>query len=306
LNGAPRPVSPGGSLVGVVVLSGEILDGRQPPGTIGGDSAAELIRAAADNDRVTTLVVRVDSPGGSTLASEVILREIERFQESGRPVVVSMGSVAASGGYWISMSADEIWASPTTLTGSIGVAVEVPTFERTLERIGVNIDGVGTTELAGQFDSLQGLGEDVREMLGQTVVQTYEQFVGKVASHRGRSFDEIDAVARGRVWTGEAARERGLVDALGDFDDALASAAELAGLEEGRYGIRYFEPELGFAERLALGVVKVSAPIVKAFDVSPWPAELETLLERAGAPLRLLAERTDPRGLYAHCFCDVR
>jgi len=306
INGAPQPVSPGGSLIGVVVLSGEIIDGRQPPGAIGGDSAAELIRDAADNERVKALVVRVDSPGGSPLASEVILREIERFQASGRPVVVSMGSVAASGGYWISMSADEIWASPTTLTGSIGVAVEVPTFRRTLERIGVNIDGVGTTELAGQFDSLQGLGEDVRDMIGQTVVQTYEQFVGKVASHRGRTFDEIAAIARGRVWTGEAAYERGLVDALGDFDDALASAAELAGLEEGRYGIRYFEPELGFAERLALGVVKVSAPIVKAFDISPWPAELETLLERAEAPLRLLSARSDPRGLYAHCFCDVR
>lgn len=307
VNGEPRqPVAPGGSLVGVVVLSGEIVDGRQPPGTIGGDSAAELIRRAADHDRVKALVVRVDSPGGSPLASDVILREIERFQESGRPVVVSMGSVAASGGYWVSMAADEIWASPTTLTGSIGVAIEVPTFQRTLERIGVNIDGVGTTRLAGQFDSFQGLGEDVRDILDQTVRQLYEQFVGKVASHRGRSFQEIDAVARGRVWTGEAALERGLVDKLGDLDDAIASAAELAGLEEGRYGIRYFEPELTFAERLALGVVKVAAPVVKALDLSPWPPELTTLLERAETPLRLLAAKGDRRGLYAHCFCDVR
>ena len=300
------PAPAGRSRVGVIVLSGEIVDGRQPPGTIGGDSAARLIRDAADDESVKALVLRVDSPGGSAFASEVILREIEVFQESGRPVVVSMGSVAASGGYWISMSADEIWASPTTLTGSIGVAGLVPTFQRTLSRLGINIDGVGTTSLAGQDDVLQGLGADIRDVLGQTVVETYEQFINRVAMHRGRSVDEVDRVARGRVWTGEAAFERGLIDALGDLDDAIASAAELAGLEEGRYGIHYFEPPIGFAERLALGMVRVAAPLVRTFDFSPWPGDLDRLLEAAGMPLDVLGLLNDPRNIYAYCFCEVR
>jgi protease IV len=294
------------SRVGVITLSGTILDGRQPPGTIGGDSAAQLIREAAEDERIKALVLRVDSPGGSAFASEVILREIEMFQQSGRPVVVSMGSVAASGGYWISMSADEIWASPTTLTGSIGVAFQMPTFPRTLNELGVNIDGIGTTALAGQYDVLQGLGEDIRALLGETVVQTYEQFIGRVAMYRGRSVEEVDSVARGRVWTGEEAFARGLVDALGDLEDAVASAAELAGLEAGRYELHHFMPELGFAERLALGLVESASPVVRAFDLSPWPRPIEALLERAEGPLRRLAALNDPRGLYAYCFCDIR
>jgi protease-4 len=301
-----RAPASGDSRVGVVVLSGEIVDGSQPSGTIGGDSAARLIREAADDDDVKALVLRVDSPGGSAFASEVILREIEVFQQSGRPVVVSMGSVAASGGYWISMSADEIWASPSTLTGSIGVAGMLPTFQRTLGQLGVNIDGVGTTTLAGQSDVLQGLGEDIREILGQTVVETYEQFIGRVASHRGRSVDEIDSVARGRVWTGAAALERGLIDALGDLDDAIASAAELAGLEEGRYDVHYIQPPLGFAERLALGMVHVGAPAIRTVDFSPVPREVEMLIESAREPLRALQTLNDPRHTYAHCFCDVQ
>lgn len=300
---APAPAR---SRVGVIVLSGEIMDGRQPPGRIGGDSAAKLIREAADDEKVKALVLRIDSPGGSAFASEIILREIEVFQQSGRPVVVSMGSVAASGGYWISMSADEIWASPTTLTGSIGVAGMLPTFQRTLSRLGIHIDGVGTTALSGQYDLLRGLGDDIRDVLGQTVVETYERFIGRVAMHRGRSVEEVDRVARGRVWTGAAALERGLVDALGDLDDAIASAAELAGLEEGRYDVHYFEPRLGFAERLALGMVKVAAPLIRAFDLSPWPSGIERLVDAVNAPLDMLARFNDPRATYAHCFCEVR
>ncbi|HEX6993528.1 MAG TPA: signal peptide peptidase SppA [Gammaproteobacteria bacterium] len=296
--------APDRSRVGVIVLSGEILDGRQPPGTIGGDSAAKLIREAAEDENVKALVLRVDSPGGSAFASEIILREIEVFQQSGRPVVVSMGSVAASGGYWISMSADEIWASPTTLTGSIGVAGMLPTFQRALSRLGIHIDGVGTTSLAGQDDLLQGLGDDIRDVLGQTVVETYEKFINRVAMYRGRSVEEVDRVARGRVWTGAAALDRGLVDALGDLDDAIASAAELAGLEEGRYTIDYFEPPLGFAERLALGMVHVAAPVIRSFDFSPWPRDVERLIE--DAQLDVLGRLNDPRATYAHCFCEVR
>ncbi len=303
--GLPAAV-PQRSNVGVIVLAGEILDGSQPPGAIGGDSAARLVREATEDDSVKGLVLRVDSPGGSAFASEVILREIEVFQETGRPVVVSMGSVAASGGYWIAMSADEIWASPSTLTGSIGVAGMVPTFQRTLGQLGVSIDGVGTTALSGQYDVLRGLGDDIREVLGQTVIETYQQFIQRVAMHRGRSVEEIDVVARGRVWAGEAALERGLVDALGDFDDALAAAAELAGLEEGRYGVHYLQPRLGFAERLALGMVRVAAPLVRTWGGSPWPQDLDRLIAGAAEPLEALRRLNDPRQMYARCFCDIR
>jgi protease IV len=295
------------SNVAVVVLSGTILDGRQPPGAVGGDSAAQLIRDAAGDDSVKALVLRVDSPGGSAFASEVILREIEQFQQSGRPVVVSMGSVAASGGYWVSMSADEIWASPTTLTGSIGVGSTLPTFQRTLGQLGVTVDGIGTTALDGQFDLTRALGEDIKTLIAETARSTYEQFVDKVATHRGRDAADIEVVARGRVWTGRDAQQHGLVDALGDLDDAIASAAELAGLEEGRYGIQYVEPELTFAERFALQLVHAAAPVVGAFGKTLYlPDPLSALLETAKEPLEFLSTLNDPRSLYAYCFCDVR
>src|SRR5690606_13939032 len=195
---------------------------------------------------------------------------------------------------------------PTTLTGSIGVAHVLPTFQRTLDWLGVNIDGVGTTELAGQYDVLQGLGEDIRDVLGETVVETYEQFIGKVSMYRGQSVEAVDQVARGRVWTGDVALEHGLVDALGDLDDAIASAAELAGLEEGRFGVQYLEPELGLAERLALGAVRAGAPLIRGLGIEPWPREIDRLLRSAREPLELVSRLNDPRHLYAYCFCDLR
>jgi protease-4 len=193
------------------------------------------------------------------------------------------------------------------LTGSIGVGATIPTFQRTLEQVGVNFDGIGTTQLDGQYDLLMGLGPDVKALVAQTVSSTYEQFVNKVAMHRGRAVDEIEVVARGRVWTGAAAQERGLVDALGDLDDAVASAAELAGLEEGRYHVDFVEPQLGFAERLALELVQAGAPVIASFaTVLQWPQPLTLLLESAQEPLRFLTALNDPRGLYAYCFCDVK
>ena len=293
--------------VGVVVASGIILDGTQPPGTVGGDSTARLIRRATANERIKALVLRVDSPGGSAFASEVVLRELEVFQESGRPLVASMGSVAASGGYWISMSADEIWASPTTLTGSIGIGATFPTFQRSLDRLGIHVDGVGTTALAGQLDPLRELGPDIVAIIGQSIQYGYDQFVGKVASHRDQSVEEIDGVARGRVWIATDARDRGLIDNLGNLSDAIASAAGLAGLEEDGYRIEYLEKELGFSERLALELAQVFAPLVRALAVEPVvPLELQWLVDVAVEPFRLLERLNDPRDLYAYCFCEAR
>jgi protease-4 len=292
--------------IAVVVASGTILDGRQLPGTIGGDSTSELIRKARADDAVKGLVLRVDSGGGSAFASDVILREIERFQETDRPVVVSMGSVAASGGYWISMGADEIWASPTTLTGSIGVGALIPTFPRTLDRLGIHTDGVGTTELAGGLDLTRPIGESMRGLLELSVRHTYADFVGKVAEHRERTVEEIESAAQGRVWTGADALERGLVDELGNLPQAIESAAELAGLESGSYMLDYVEQELGFAERLALSLTaKVVAGIGRFVDLPGWPASVMQALESALEPMAFIDRLNDPRGIYAYCFCDT-
>jgi protease IV len=295
------------SNVAVIVAVGTILDGTQPPGSIGGDSLAELIRQAEDDDSVKALVLRVDSGGGSAFASDVILDEIQAFQRSKRPVVVSMGSVAASGGYWISMAANEIWASPSTLTGSIGVGATIPTFQRLLERFGVHVDGVGTTPITSTVDPLQSLNDTAKGVIAESVKHTYRDFVSKVAEHRMKSYDEVEASARGRVWVGSEALNRGLVDKLGSLDDAIASAAELAGLEKGAYGIEHIEPQLGLSEQLALQFAIAAEPAMKALSVAPgWQDTVSRWLETAMSPLAYLARWNDPRGVYAYCFCDTR
>lgn len=221
-----------GQEIGVVMAVGQILDGVQPPGTIGGDSTARLIREAREDSDLDALVLRVDSPGGSAFASDVILREIQVTQEEGIPVVVSMGSTAASGGYWISMSADAIFAQPTTVTGSIGILSMFPTFEGTLDKIGIDTDGVGTTELAGAYRIDRDMREEVSRMMESGIQHGYQEFIEKVADNRNMSVSEVDEVARGRVWSGIDAERTGLVDELGNLEDALAHAAELAEIEE--------------------------------------------------------------------------
>jgi protease IV len=220
---------------------------------------------------------------------------------------VSMGSVAASGGYWISMSADEIWASPNTLTGSIGVGFELPTFQRTLAELGIFIDGVGTTALSGQFDITRELSEEVRGVLELEVARVYNDFVGRVAEHRGRPFEEIERAARGRVWVGSQAKELGLVDELGELEDAIRSAAEMVGLAEGEYRLEYLERPMGLAERFALQMARVSGPVIKGLGLDArWPRGLAELIEAASEPLAFLERMNDPRGIYAYCVCDVR
>jgi protease-4 len=293
--------------VAVIVASGTILDGVQSPGTIGGDSTAELIRQVRADEDVKALVLRVDSGGGSAFASDIILQELELFQETDRPVVVSMGSVAASGGYWISMGADEIWASATTLTGSIGVGATIPTIPRALDWLGVHIDGVGTTELAGAGDITRPLGESFKGLIDLSVRHTYADFVSKVAAHRERTVEEIDAAAHGRVWVGTDALERGLVDRLGTLADAIDSAAELAGLERDTYSLDYVEPQLGFAERMLMSLTAKAVASVRRFvDAPRWPATVTQVLESTLEPMAFIGRLNDPRGVYAFCFCDTR
>ena len=303
-DGAPEPQP---NKVAVVVASGTILDGTQPPGSIGGDSTSELIRAARADSSVKALVLRVDSGGGSAFASDVILSELERFQATERPVVVSMGSVAASGGYWIAMGADEIWASPTTLTGSIGVGATIPTFPRTLDWLGVHVDGIGTTALSGALDITRPLGEEIKGFIDLSVRHTYDDFVSKVAQHRERPVADIDAAAHGRVWVGTDALERGLVDRLGGFEEATNSAAELAGLEEGTFVLEYVEQQLGFAERLVLSMsARVVAGLDRVIDLPRLPSAVAEALESQLAPLAFIDRLNDPRGIYAYCFCDTK
>jgi protease-4 len=293
--------------IGLIVAAGTILDGVQPSGSIGGESLARLIRGANEDPEIRALVLRIDSPGGSAYASELILRELQVFRETGRPIVVSMGSVAASGGYWIAMNADEIWASPSTLTGSIGVGATFPTIDRALAEIGINIDGVGTTRLSGQMDPFQGVGEDVSEYIQLSIERTYDQFVSKVAEHRERDQAEIELAAQGRVWTGIEAQSLGLVDNLGGLDDAIESAAELAGLTPNSYSIENLSPALGWAELLALQLVEASSPAISLLGIETrLPPSLLRILDVASEPLAFLDQLNDPRGIYAYCFCDVR
>jgi protease-4 len=302
-----QPPEPRPNKVAVIVAAGTILDGTQPPGSIGGDSTAELIRVARADSAVKALVLRVDSGGGSAFASDVILRELERFQETDRPVVVSMGSVAASGGYWIAMGADEIWASPTTLTGSIGVGATIPTIPRALDWLGVHVDGIGTTELAGGLEITRPIGEGMKGLIEHTVRHTYDDFVGKVAEHRERSAEEIEAAAQGRVWTGADALARGLVDKLGDLPDAIESAAELAGLESGSYMLDYVEQQLGFVETMMLSLTaQAVVGIDRLVDKPRWPATVTQALESTLEPIAFIDRLNDPRGIYAYCFCDTQ
>jgi protease-4 len=217
-----------------------------------------------------------------------------------------MGSVAASGGYWIAMSADEIWASPATLTGSIGVGASFPTVQRTLDRLGVHIDGLGTTELSGQMDLLRGVGTEMGEYIQLSVERTYSDFIGKVGQYRELDVDTVEAAAQGRVWIGSEAERLGLVDRLGDLNQAIESAAELAGLEPDSYSIERLSPELGWAGQLALGLVRLGAPALSAIEpVTPLPRSLARLLDAAVEPLAFFERLNDPRGIYAYCFCDV-
>jgi protease-4 len=300
-------IPPGGRKVAVVTLAGEILDGVRAPGTIGGDSSARLVRELRDDDDVRALVLRVDSPGGSAFASEVILEELRAFQDTGRPLVVSMGSVAASGGYWISMTADEIFASPTTITGSIGVGALAPTFPRALDQLGIHIDGIGTNALSGQFSQLRGLGETADAYFAASVEHLYGEFVSSVAEAREMSYADTDRVAQGRVWAGVHALDSGLVDQLGGLDAAIEAAAALAGLAAGDWHVDYVERQLSLSESIALQFASAAAPALRALEVElPWSDQIDAFVSQMLDPIEYLKLHNDPRGLYSYCFCDVR
>jgi protease-4 len=291
--------------VGVIVAEGEILDGDQPPGTIGGDSTARLIRAARLDKDVKAVVLRVNSPGGSVMASEEIYRELQALRAAGKPLVVSMSGYAASGGYYISAPADEIWASPATITGSIGIFAIIPTVDRTLEKIGVSVDGVGTTALSGQLRLDRPLGQEARALLQSEVSRGYDEFLERVSSGRNKTREQIDTIAQGRVWAGMDARRLGLVDQLGSFNDAVKAAARRAKLSD--YAAEFIEPELTWAQQLALQLKsRLGSLLMRA---SPGELALAQLAQRFDPVTReaqRLARFSAPGRLYAYCFCEVR
>ena len=298
---------PGMPEIAVLVAAGEIVDGEAPAGTIGGDTVAALVEEVANDEQIKALVLRVDSPGGSMFASEVILEQLQRLKLMGKPLVVSMSSVAASGGYYISMPADEIWASETTITGSIGVGALLPTFQRSLEEIGINIDGIGTTRLAGQFRADRELGEEVREFIQLSIEEAYRIFVGKVANSRNMSFERADNLAQGRVWIGDDALAINLVDQIGDLEDAVSSAAEMAGLGADEYVVSVVERELTFNEELVLQFLgKISGTLnllgigYPDYGYFGMAGKLVRQFDREFSWLKRL---NDPRGIYYHCFC---
>jgi len=215
-----------------VTIAGEIVDGDAGPGTAGGDRIAKLLDDALD-DNLKGLVVRVDSPGGSVLASEAIREAILRHKAMDIPVAVSMANVAASGGYWVSTPADRIFAEPETITGSIGIFAVLPTFERLANDWGVSADGVKTTPLSGQPDFIAGFNPQTEQILQASIENGYDRFLRIVAESRGKSTAQIDAIGQGRVWDGGTARQNGLVDQFGDLDDALEWVAAQAELEDG-------------------------------------------------------------------------
>lgn len=290
--------------VAIVIASGEIMDGTQPPGTIGGDSTAEVLRRARMDESVRAVVLRVDSPGGSAFASEVIRNEVEALKEAGIPVVASMSSVAASGGYWISMAADQIYASPSTITGSIGIFGMFPTFQRSLDSLGIHTDGVGSGKWAGELRFDRAMSDDAKALVQVMIEDGYDDFISKVAMHRNMEPAEVDRVAQGQVWTGTDALDHGLIDGLGGLEEAIAAAAELAELEADAYGLKYYEKVLTPAEQLALQFLASAASVgLDARGFLNRQSPLEQVAGRVAEALSPVLRFNDPKGMYAHCFC---
>jgi protease-4 len=306
-----------GDAVGVVVAEGEIVDGNAPAGSVGGLSTSELIRKAREDEHVKAVVLRVNSPGGSAFGSELVRRELELTRDAGKPVVVSMGDVAASGGFWISLASDEVIADRSTITGSIGVIGLFPTGEKLMEKIGVNTDGVTTTWLAGSNDPRRPIDPRFQAAMQSGIENVYRQFIGRAAQARKTEPAKIDAVGQGRVWTGAQAKERGLVDRIGSYGDALDAAAARGKLEKG-YRVAYIEKEPSTFARVAQMVTgSVSAAFaprvevdlgvggaIPATAVPGLPAIADTTL-RDLATIAGLADGRKPFAAAVHCLCTA-
>ena len=310
-----------GDAVAVIVASGDITDGTGGPGVVGGLTTAAQVRAAREDKQVKAIVLRINSPGGSAYGAELIRRELELARAAGKPVVASMGDVAASGGYWISMASDEVFADPSTVTGSIGVFAILPTADKVADKLGIHTAGVTTTWLADAYNPLRPLDPRFAQLIQSSIDNVYNQFTTKAAIARHTSPEKIDAVGQGRVWTGAQAKERGLVDSLGSYGDALRSAAKRAGLGSD-FRIAYAERPTTFAgrllERLGLSeamttTVQVKLGLLPGVDASLPLDALSggalgggmTGVARDFGWLSQVAQRRAPFAAVTHCLCEA-
>ena len=295
--------NPSSDKVAIIVAKGNILNGTQKPGTIGGTSTAKLLRKAREDKNVKAVVLRVDSPGGSAFASEIIRQEVELLKASGKPVVASMGTYAASGGYWISASADKIIASPSTITGSIGIFGLMMTFEDSLAKLGVYTDGVGTTDLGG-FGLTRPLDENIAKLIQLNINRGYQDFIQLVSDNRNMTLEQVDAVAQGRVWSGAKALELGLVDELGNLQTAIDAAAKLSGLEN--YDTKLIEKEISPFDKFLKEALGQTAQVI--FDQEPaiTLGPVEILMQGLHKELKQFNHFNDPQGTYSFCLsCEV-
>ncbi|STD19536.1 protease 4 [Enterobacter asburiae] len=288
-----------GDSVAVVFTNGAIMDGQETPGNVGGDTTASQIRDARLDPKVKAIVLRVNSPGGSVSASEVIRAELAAARAAGKPVVVSMGGMAASGGYWISTPANYIVANPSTLTGSIGIFGVINTVENSLDSLGVHTDGVATSPLA-DVSVTKSLPPEVSEMMQLSIENGYKRFITLVADSRKKTPEQIDLIAQGHVWTGQDAKSNGLVDSLGDFDDAVKKAAELAKLKQ--WHIEYYQDEPSFFDMVMDSMSgSVRAMLPEAMQAY-LPAPVATAAKAMKAESDKLAAFNDPQSRYAFCL----
>jgi protease-4 len=303
-----------GDAVGVVVAEGGISDGTAGPGNIGGLSTAKLIRQARDNDKIKALVLRVNSPGGSAFGSELVRRELELTRKAGKPVVVSMGNLAASGGYWISMAADEVIADETTITGSIGVVGLLPTAEVAMDKLGIRTGGATTTWMTTGYDPKRALDPRFAQLVQSVVDGTYRDFTTLVATARKSTPEKIHELAQGRVWAGKDAQARGLVDRLGSLGDAIGTAAKLGKLDADTR-VEYIETKPGKLQRLLskLGVSQTDLSAAGGVDqglqslmvsTGVLPPLAQTVSRDLGW-LADVADRRKPFAATAHCLCDT-
>lgn len=293
--------------VGVIIASGTIYDGEESAGNIGGDTIARLIRQAKLDEDIKALVLKVNSPGGSATASEVIRAELLEFKSSGKPLVVSMGGVAASGGYWIATAADEIWASEATITGSIGIFSIYPTFKETINNLGIYVDGVGTSSQSGAYGLGVELPESTQRALQLNVERGYERFLDIVSESRNMTREEVDDVGQGRVWSANDAFEQGLVDSIGDLENAIEAAANLAGIEQ--YRTQQITTPLSTTELFMQGIadnINISSWIGPATNItnniSIFSSPLNHLYQQISEDLKQLLLMNDPNNLYLQCF----
>lgn len=293
--------------IAIIVAKGNILNGVQKPGKIGGTSTAALLRKARLNNSIKAVVLRVDSPGGSAYASEIIRQEVELLKASGKPVVASMGTYAASGGYWISAPADKIIASPSTITGSIGIFGLMMTFEKSLANVGIFNDGVGTTDIGG-FNLTRPLDKNIGQLIQLTINRGYQDFIDLVAENRNMSKEQVDKIAQGRVWSGKKAKELGLVDELGNLQTAILAAAELSGLE--RYETKLIEKEMSSFDKFLSNALGQTSKVLfnnQATNTLTVDNNLVTdLINNLQKEVSTLSAFNDPQGAYVLCVdCEL-